>query len=156
MFSGALERAIQAAETAIKLSPSFALGYLALGVTRLNSGRAAEAIGPYERGLRLNPHDPQNFVWLQGLALAQYFAGNREAALQAATRALNIRPAWTPTLETMAICCAALDRVEEARAFVEQIRHLEKVPDTFAQMKAHKPQWAAEMASMLRKAELPK
>jgi adenylate cyclase len=156
MFGGAVERAIQAAETAIKLSPSFALGYLALGVTRLNSGRAAEAIGPYERGLRLNPHDPQNFVWLQGLALAQYFAGNREAALQAATRALNIRPAWTPTLEMMAICCAALDRVEEAQAFVEQIRHLEKVPDTFAQMKARKPQWAAEMDSMLRKAELPR
>jgi Flp pilus assembly protein TadD len=104
----------------------------------------------------LNPHDPQNFVWLQGLALAHYFAGNREAALEVATRALNIRPAWTPTLEMLAICCAALDRVEEARVYVERLRHLEKVPDAFVQMKAHKPQWAVELESMLRKAETPK
>jgi adenylate cyclase len=155
VFSGALERAIQAAETAIKLSPSFALGYLALGFARLNSGKAIEALDPYERGLRLNPHDPQSFSWLQGFALAQYFAGHREAALQAATRALNIRPAWTPTLETMAVCCAALDRIEEARSYVAQMRQLEKSPDPYAQMKAHRPEWAAEMQSMLRKAGLP-
>ncbi len=155
VFSGALERAIQAAETAIKLSPSFALGYLALGFARLNSGKATEALDPYERGLRLNPHDPQNFSWLQGFALAHYFAGHREAALQAATRALNIRPAWTPTLETMAVCCAALDRIEEARSYVTQMRQLEKPPDPYAQMKAHRPEWAAEMQSMLRKAGLP-
>jgi pentatricopeptide repeat protein len=105
--------------------------------------------------LRLNPYDPQNFVWLQGLALAQYFAGNGEAALQTATQALNARPEWRPALETMAICCAALNRVEEARSFVEQMRHQEKLPDRFAQMKAHKPQWAAEMETMLRKAGLP-
>jgi pentatricopeptide repeat protein len=108
-----------------------------------------------ERGLRLNPHDPQNFIWLGNLALAQYFAGNREAALQTARRVLNIRPTWTHTLETMAICCAALDRIDDARSIVEQMRQLEKPPDAFefAQMKAHNPQWAAEMESMLRKAE---
>jgi adenylate cyclase len=157
VFSGALERAILAAETAIKLSPSFALGYLALGLARLSSGRAIEAIDPYERGLRLNPHDPQNFVFLRGLAFAQYFAGNREAALKTATRALAIRPTWTPTLETMTICYAALDRLEEARAMVEQMRHLEPSSDTFEQtMKAHKPEWAAEMESMLRKAWMSK
>jgi pentatricopeptide repeat protein len=55
----------------------------------------------------------------------------------------------------MAICCAALDRIDDARSIVEQMRQLEKPPDAFefAQMKAHNPQWAAEMESMLRKAE---
>jgi len=72
--------------------------------------------------------------------------------MQAATQALNIRPAWTPTLEMMTICCASLDRLGEASVFVEQMRHLEKPPDLFAQMKAHKPEWAAEMDAMLRKA----
>src|SRR5262249_10579389 len=155
VFGGALERAIRAAETAIALSPSFALGHLALGFARLSSGRAAEAIGPYEHGLRLNPFDPQNFVWLEGLALARYFAGDREGALEAAMRALNIRPTWASTLQTLALCCAALDRLEEARAFVEQTRHLEKPAGTYAQMKVHRPEWAAEIASMLRKAGLP-
>jgi tetratricopeptide (TPR) repeat protein len=155
VFAGAVERAIRAAETAIELSPSFALGHLALGFARLNAGRAAEAVGPFEHGLRLSPFDPQNFVWLGSLALAQYFAGSQEAALQTAMRALSIRPGWVPTLETLAICCAALERLDEARAFVEQMRQLEKPPDTFAQMKARRPEWAAEMTSMLRKAGLP-
>jgi hypothetical protein len=69
-------------------------------------------------------------------------------------RALSIRPGWVPTLEVLAICCAALERLDEARAFVEQMRQLEKPPDLFAQMKAHRPEWAAEMTSMLRKAGL--
>jgi adenylate cyclase len=155
VFAGALERAARAAETAIALSPSFALGQLALGFARLNAGNAAEAIGPYERGLRLSPFDPQNFVWLGGLALAQYFAGSREAAFQTAMRALSIRSDWAPTLEMLAICCAALERLDEARGFVEQMRQLEKPPDTYAQMKARRPEWAAEMAAMLRKVGVP-
>lgn len=154
VFSGTLEYAIMAAETAIELSPSFALGYYALGFARLNSGQAAAAVDPYERGLRLNPHDPQNFVWLQGLALAHYFAGRPEEAWQIASRSLNIRPAWTPTLEMLAICCAALDRTEEASMYIEQMRVLEEPPDTYAQLKIRKPEWAAEMSTMLRKAGL--
>jgi tetratricopeptide (TPR) repeat protein len=155
VWAGALERATRAAETAIALSPSFALGHLALGLARLSAGKAVEAIGAMEHGLRLSPFDPQNFVWLGNLALAQYFAGNREAALQTAMRALTIRPGWVPTMETLAICCAALERLGEARAFVEQMRQLDKPPDVFAPMKAQRPEWAAEMASMLRKAGLP-
>ncbi len=152
VFAGAVERAIRAAETAIALSPSFALGYMVLGFARLNAGRAVEAIDSYEHGLRLTPFDPQNFEWLRCLAVAQYFAGNPEAALQVATRALNVRPTWTPTLETLAICHAALGQFEEAHSFVGQMRQLEKPPDTLAQMKVRRPDWAAEMASMLRKA----
>src|SRR5207253_2639326 len=90
VFAGALERATRAAETAIALSPSFALGHVALGFARFNAGKALEAIGPCEHGLRLSPFDPQNFQWLGNLALAQYFAGSREAALQTAMRALSI------------------------------------------------------------------
>ena len=132
------------------LSPSFALGHSALGFARFNAGKAVEAIGAYEHGLRLSPFDPQNFVWLASLALAQYFSGSRDAALQTAMRALSIRPDGVPTL-----CCAALERLDEARAFVVQMRQLEKPPDIFAQMKVHRPEWAAEMTSMLRKAGPP-
>ena len=67
-------------------------------------------------------------------------------------RALNIWPGWLPTPETLAICCAALERLEEARAFVEQMRQLEKPPDVYAEAKARRPDWATEMTSMLRKA----
>src|SRR5258708_28020304 len=155
VFAGALERASRAAETAIALSPCFALGHLALGFARLLAGNAVEAVGAFEHGLRLSPFDPQSFVWLGNLALAQYFSGHREAALQSALRSFSIRPDWVPALVMLAICCAALERLDEARAFVEQMRQLEKVPDVWAQMKARRPEWGAEMTSMLRKAGLP-
>ena len=155
VFSGELEQAVRAAEKSIELSPSFALGHLVLGMARLFSGQPEAAIKPLEDGIRLSPFDPQNFVWFQVLSLAEYFAGNREAALQAALRALKVRPAWRPTLEVVALCYAGLNRLDEARAFVEQLHHLEKPPgDVFAQMKTNNPEWAASMSAMLEKAGL--
>jgi hypothetical protein len=49
----------------LELSPSFALGHLVLGLARLFSGKATEAIAPLEHGVRLSPFDPHNFVWYQ-------------------------------------------------------------------------------------------
>jgi adenylate cyclase len=153
VFSDALEQAVRAAEEAVKISPSFALGHFVLGASRLFSGNAADAIGSTERGLRLNPYDPQNFVWLQLLALAFYFADQKEKALQTAIRASKIRPTWLPALETLALCYASLDRVEEAGECVKQMRELEKPKgDLLALLKTHNPRWTEIMATMLRKA----
>jgi adenylate cyclase len=153
VFSDALEQAVRAAEEAVKISPSFALGHFVLGASRLFSGNAADAIGSTERGLRLNPYDPQNFVWLQLLALAFYFADQKEKALQTAIRASKIRPTWLPALETLALCYASLDRVEEAGECVKQMRELEKPKgDLLALLKTHNPRWTEIMATILRKA----
>jgi len=156
VFSGALDQAIRAAEKAIEISPSFALGHLVLGLAQLFSGRAAQAIVPLEHGLRLSPFDPQNFVWFRALALALYFAGQGEPALEAAKRALKVRPSWRPTLETVVLCCMAIDHMEEAKTLVEQMRHLDNpAVDVFDHLKKHNPKWAEEMSTTLRKAGLP-
>jgi tetratricopeptide (TPR) repeat protein len=127
-----------------------------LGLAQLFSGRADQAIVPLERGLRLSPFDPQNFTWFRVLALAFYFAGEKERALEAAKKALKIRPSWRPTLETVVFCCMALERGEEAKAFVDQMLHLGgPVADVFDDLKNHNPQWAQEICSLLRKAGLP-
>ncbi len=153
VFSNALEQAARAAEEAVEISPSFALGHFVLGLSRLFSGNAADAIGSVERGLRLNPYDPQNFVWLNLLALAFYFADQKEKALQTAIRASKIRPTWLPLLETLALCYATLDRMDEARECVRQMHELERPKgDLFALLKIHNPQWNEIMATMLRKA----
>jgi adenylate cyclase len=154
VFSDALEQAARAAEEAVEISPSFALGYFVLGLGRLSSGNAADAIGFIERGLRLNPYDPQNFVWLQLLALAFYFVDQKDKALQTAARALKLRPTWLPTLETLTLCYATLERLEEARGCVKQMRELQKPKGGFFfdLLKIHNPQWAETMATMWRKA----
>ena len=75
-----------AAEKAIEISPSFALGYLVLGMGRLFRGNAHDAIGAFEHGLMLYPYDPQNFVWHNLLALAYLFADRAEDGLAAAVK----------------------------------------------------------------------
>ncbi len=87
------------------------------------------------------------------LALAFYFSGQPEQAFQSALRALQLRPAFHPTLETVVVCCVAVGRMVDARAFAEQMQQLDKPKaDWLAQLKAHNPQWAERIDSMLRKA----
>jgi pentatricopeptide repeat protein len=140
IFSGQLEQAVRAARKAIEISPSFALGHLGLGMALLFSGRASEAIAPLEHGIRLSPHDPQNFVWFNMLALARLFTGGAKAALEAAIRALQVRPDWWTTLEVLTCCYAKLDRWDEARGCVREMCKTERLPgDVLAVLRAKNP-----------------
>jgi len=153
VYADRFDQAIRAAEKAIESSPSFALGHLVLGMARAFSGDARAAIGPLEHGLRLNPHDPQNFVWSNILAWAHFFAGNKEKALACATSAMKIRPGWRPALETAACCRIALGQHDAARAHVEQARPLPMLAgDVLAPLRRRNPQWAATMQAALRDA----
>ena len=55
VFGGEYETAIRAARRAIGLSPSFALGYLVLGVAYLSTGRLREAIESLDMGCASPP-----------------------------------------------------------------------------------------------------
>ena len=118
------EQAILPAEKAVELSPGFALGHFAVGMARLSSGGASDAIKPFQRGLKLSPHDPQNLAWFNLLATAQLIAGDTEGALLTAARALAVRPDWLPTLETMACCYAATGKWDDARRCVQEMARL--------------------------------
>src|ERR1051326_5871242 len=150
VFSGRFEQSISAARRAIDISPSFALGHLVLGMALLFSGRAAEAITPLEYGLRLSPNDPQNFVWFNVLALARLFSGRPEARLEAAARALQVRPNWWTSLEVIICCYAALNRWDEARRYARDLTRVAKQRgDVLASLKAHNPRWNEQMRGAL-------
>jgi TolB-like protein len=156
LFSGALEQAIQAAEKAVQISPSMALAHLGVGMARLYAGDAAGSIEPLERGLRLNPFDPQNFHWFRSLALAYYFSGKPAEGLKAAVQAAQVRPAWRPALEAMIVCHVALGQLDDARRCADQMRRLDKPEsDVLEQLKIRNPQWAEEIARVLRAAGAP-
>ncbi|MGA8259963.1 MAG: winged helix-turn-helix domain-containing tetratricopeptide repeat protein [Arenicellales bacterium] len=147
------EQSISAARKAVELSPNFALGHLVLGMALLYSGRASEAIRPLEHGLRLSQHDPQNFVWLNVLALARLFSGQAEAALEAATRALQVRPNWRTSLEVLVQCYAGLGRWDEARRCAREMAKVSsQAGDVLAPLKAHNPQWTEQMNNALHHA----
>lgn len=154
-FSEDLQQSISAARRAIEMSPSFASGHLVLGLALLYSGHAAEAIAPIEYGLRLSPYDPQNFVWLDVLALARLFSRQHEAALEAAARALQVRPNWGTGLEVLVCCHVALGNRDEARRCARLLAGLPKPPgDVLAPLKARNPDWREQMESALRKASM--
>ena len=153
VFLGDLEQAVPAAEKSVEISPSFALAHVGLGMTLLYSGRAQDAIEPLQRGLRLNPFDPQNTHWFRILALALYFSGRRQEALVAAQRALKARPGWPLTLETAALCHAALGQMAAARGCIDQMRQLPAAKgDPTGIMKRRNPEWSEEINAQLRKA----
>jgi TolB-like protein len=155
VYSERFEQSISAARKAIEISPSFALGHLVLGLALLFSGRASEAIAPLEYGLRLSPYDPQNFVWFNILALARLFSGRPEAGLEAAARALQVRPNWWTSLEVLVCCYAALGKWDEARRCAQQMASVTKQPgDVLAPLKTHNPAWAEQMTSTLRRASV--
>jgi TolB-like protein/Flp pilus assembly protein TadD len=146
------EQAILAAEKAIELSPGFALGHFALGLAQLSSGRAAGAIVPFQRGLKLSPHDSQNLAWFNLLAMAQLFAGDTDAALQTALRALAARPDWRPTLETLACCSIATGKWDEARRYVQEADLKGAVGDSLWPLRNAVPQWRDQMRKRLQEA----
>ena len=152
-FADQLDQSISAARKAIEISPSFALGHLVLGMALLFSGRASEAIAPLEYGLRLSPYDPQNFVWFNLLALARLFSARVEAGLEAAARALQVRPNWWTSLEVLVCCYAAFEKWDEARRCAQQMTTVTKQPgDVLAPLKSHNPVWAEQMDSALSRA----
>jgi TolB-like protein len=153
IYANAPEQAILAAEKAIEISPSFALGHLVMGMGQFFRGSASEAIAPLEHGLMLNPYDPQNFVWFNILALAYLFGGQASEALAAAIKARKIAPAWRPTHETLACCYVSLGRLPEAGSCVELMREMENPSgDALAPFRLRNPHWADEMAHLLKKA----
>jgi TolB-like protein len=153
VYSDRFEQSIGAARKAIEISPLLALGHLVLGMGLLFSGRATEAIASLEYGLRLSPYDPQNFVWFNLLALARLFSGRAEAALEAAARALQVRPNWWTSLEVLVCCYAALGKWDEARRCTQQMDCVTRQSGAvLAPLKSHNPRWADEMNNALQKA----
>ena len=114
VYTESFAAALRAAEKAVSLSPSFALGHIALGMATLFSGDAPGAIPPFERGLELNRNDPHSFHWHNALALARLFSGDADGAMQAALMSLRVRPQWRAAMQTIAGSCAAAGRVDEA------------------------------------------
>src|SRR5271170_106666 len=147
------EQAILPAEKAVELSPGYALGHFAVGSARLLTGRASDAIGPFKRGLKLNPHDPQNLAWFNLLATAQLIAGDTDSALLTTAGALAVRPDWPPTLETMACCYAATGKWDDARRCVREMEQHKGPPSVnLAALRQKIPQWRDQMCDLLRRA----
>ena len=87
------------------------------------------------------------------LALARLFSGGAEAGLEAAARALQVRPNWWTSLEVLICCYTALGKGDEARRCVQQMDSMTRQPDdVLVPLKTRNPSWADEMKNALQRA----
>jgi adenylate cyclase len=110
-------------ERALALNPNSAAVRLVAGFVNNWLCRPHAAIAHLERAVRLSPLSPEMPWVLNGFALAHLIAGDYEAALEAARRALRLKPGWASAHRFIVIALSLLGRREETAEAVRALRH---------------------------------
>jgi TolB-like protein len=131
------DRAMVEFKEAINLNPSFAAAHVLLGQRYLWQGLPEEAITSAEKGIRLNPRDPRQFIWLPVLAGAHYQLRRYEQAVQIGLRAWSLNPKWPSGLRYVVAGLGQLGRIEDAGS-------------ALAALRAHEPTLASVQATLTR------
>jgi adenylate cyclase len=156
--TGPQDKMLAAADRAVELNPSMAMAYFYIGSFLAMAGRSEEAIASLEKGMRLSPQDPKLFGFLSGVAWAHFAAERYEDAIDWAKRSLKERGDWLDGLAALAASYAHLERMDEARVAVEEIRRLHPEISVSAVqhvLAAAAPDLAQRSLDGLRKAGLP-
>ncbi|ASY56891.1 hypothetical protein [Sinorhizobium sp. CCBAU 05631] len=124
-------------------------------MSRLFLGRAGQAIEPFQRGLRLSPHDPLAFLWLHFLAFAHFLTGEYEESLQPALNAAAKRPDLPSTHCALVCCLVELGRQREAeQAAAEMQRNSSEGQEELGEFVSRfvNPEQREQIRTSLRKA----
>lgn len=119
-LEGAAERGLEELRTAVALDPSFAQAHFALAQALCYVDRPDAALAAVNEALRLSPHDPHLWTFLNIRAVAHYIAGDLDAA--AADERLALRQpnvTFWAALVLVAILGRAGRRDEAAEAIAE-------------------------------------
>ncbi len=126
-MQGDPERAIAAFQRALALDPAGAWTYAEFARTKIDVGRAAEAIADIETALRLSPSEVAVHVWYCWAGMAALHAGRPEDAVRWLRKALDARPVYPHPVPLLAAAYAESGREADARAVIAAI--FDKVPD---------------------------
>jgi TolB-like protein/class 3 adenylate cyclase len=127
-LDGRHDVALVMVDRALERNPSSAIAHNVSALIYMILGQPETSVFHAERSLRLSPFDPLRHIPECALAVAKLAAGQYEAALVCARRAVEANPLFTPGLTTLALCLVRLGRIEEARATVHRL--VEIAPDT--------------------------
>jgi tetratricopeptide (TPR) repeat protein len=129
-FMHEYDEAMAYLEQAIRINPSFAQAYFALGFTLIVSGRAGEAIPYLDRSVKLSPHDPHLSSFHAIRALGHMALDELHVAEGFARRATRIANANRWPFLVLTSLLGQMDRNEEARRAVDAL--LERSPPGFS------------------------
>jgi adenylate cyclase len=140
-------------DRAVALDPNAAWAWSRLGWVETYSDRPQEAIGHFERALRLSPLDPMNFNNYVGLGSAYQVVGEFDKSAAYFQRALQERPNAKWIYRNLAPALAGAGRNDEAKlAFDEMLRAYPDLTITkFKQAMVFSPDALERMAVHMRK-----
>ncbi len=108
-------------ETAIRLNPTLAPAFCALGDSLTYEGRYDEAIAQFEKSVEMSPNHPQLWAFLSYGAMAYLFKHSFETALDWAERARDIPNCQYWATAHAVVALAHLDRFDEMQLMVERL-----------------------------------
>jgi adenylate cyclase len=115
----------EAFEGAVGLSPSSALTYIYGGVALGMGGDAERAIEWGEKGLRLSPFDPWNWMSWHAMYLGNFQQGRYEDAADAMRKSIQCNPGFSISYMFLAGVLGKLGRIDEAKAAAARVISLQ-------------------------------
>lgn len=147
-FERRTDAAAEEFQRALDLNPNFAAAHGYFGFALSHDGRSDQAIAHCERAIRMSPHDPQNVIFIAGLAVAHYLAGRYTEAVGFGRKAVQLRNGWTGGHRTYVASLAQAGQIEEARAALARLTKLQ--PNiSIAWFERHIPYTPGPMARFL-------
>lgn len=115
------DRALAAFQDALALNPNYAWARAEAGRTKIDIGRADEAIHDIETAIRLAPGEPRLFNWYYWLGMAAVHAGKSDAALHWLLKGRQDDPLYYRlAVPWLAVAYADVGREEEGHAAMAQ------------------------------------
>ena len=123
------EEVIPAAKRTVELYPTNSGPYFRMGLCLLLDGRAAEAIPVFEKAIRADPRNPQNYNRYGGIGRALAFLERYDEAIPWLQRSLAANPSMGvgdrgSTLATIAAARALGGHAEQAHADADEVIRL--------------------------------
>ena len=143
------------AERALATTPNLASAHGRRGAALIQSGRPQEGLIALHTCIRLDPRDPLLVLRLNQVAMAHYYSGEYEAAVEAAERAIRAYPDFPNVIRVLAAALGQLGRIEEAKDALEKaVAVAPGALDTYVRNRApwRRPEDHAHMLEGLRKA----
>jgi adenylate cyclase len=108
------------AKRALAMTPNLSIAHGALGFVLTFSGQPKEGLASLETAIRLDPHGSQVAVKMNQVAIAQYYSGDYDAAVETARQVIRSYPDYPLTYRWLAAALGQLGRTEEAREALEK------------------------------------
>ncbi|HET7879531.1 MAG TPA: tetratricopeptide repeat protein, partial [Acetobacteraceae bacterium] len=120
-WRGETDEAIKAYEQALQLNPNSAQYFY--GSVLLIAGRPLDALGVFQRSMRLDPFFAP--MLLGALGHCYILLGNERAALAPLRECAARAPRWRPAFVWLAAACMRLDLVNEARTAAARVLEID-------------------------------